>query len=329
MKANINETRLGFGTAILSLSLALVLLLVSCGPSSDSKLVGEASGDKILRVVATTTMVGDMVREVAGDRVQLQTLMGPGVDPHLYKPTADDVTSLRKADVIFYNGLMLEGRMADLFVRMGSDGQAVYAVTDAIGDGEKLEPEEFGGHYDPHVWFDPVIWSKCIDTVVDALVKNDPPGEQVFRENGVALQKSYLAAHDWALAKVAELPKEKRVLVTSHDAFNYFSQAYDFEVVAVLGISTVSEAGLADIAKMVDFIKQREVKAIFVESSVSRAAIERISKDSGAVIGGELFSDAMGTKGELFDVGNGEKVDVGTYVGTLKHNVYLTVEALK
>lgn len=301
---------------------------MSCGPSQDAGEVRETGG-KSLSVVATTTMVGDMVRGVAGDRVQLKTLMGPGVDPHLYKPTADDVTLLSKADVIFYNGLLLEGRMADLFVRMAGGGQAVYAVTNSISDGEKLEPEEFQGHYDPHVWFDPVIWARCVEEVVKALVKADPTGADIYRKNGETVSKSYLAAHQWAEKKVAELPENKRVLVTSHDAFNYFGKAYKFEVVAVQGISTVSEAGLADIGKMVDFIKKREVKAIFVESSVPRAAIERISKDSGASIGGELFSDAMGTEGEMFDIGNGEKVDVGTYEGMLKHNVYLTVEALK
>jgi len=314
------------------LLVAVGSLLLSCGQTpatSEGAGDGGQSADQPLRVVATTTMVGDMVRAVGGDRVHLETLMGPGVDPHLYKPTADDVARLRQSDVIFYSGLLLEGRMADLFVRMAGGGQAVYAVTDAISDEEKLEPEEFKGHYDPHVWFDPVMWSKCIGSVVEALVKNDPSGEEVYRNNGEALRKKYLAAHEWALKKVAELPEEKRVLVTSHDAFNYFGRAYDFEVVAVQGISTVSEAGLADIAKMVDFIKKREVKAIFVESSVPRAAIERISKDSGAVIGGELFSDAMGTEGEMFDVGNGEKVDVGTYEGMLKHNVYLAIEALK
>ncbi|MCF6311297.1 MAG: zinc ABC transporter substrate-binding protein [Verrucomicrobiales bacterium] len=304
----------------------LAVMLWSCSQSSEPGTEGKAGR---LKVVATTTMVGDMVRAVAGDRVELQTLMGPGVDPHLYKPTADDVTHLRNADVIFYSGLMLEGRMADLFERMGEGGKRVFAVTDAISDGEKLKPAELAEHWDPHVWFDPVVWSQCIAVVVEALTDADAGGGEIFKQNGEAVKGSYLAAHEWALKRVAELPKQKRVLVTSHDAFNYFGRAYGFEVVAVQGISTVSEAGLADIAKMVDFIKQREVKAIFVESSVSRAAIERISKDSGAKIGGELFSDAMGAEGELFDVGEGEQVDVGTYEGMLKRNVFLVVEALK
>ncbi len=330
MKAMKDKNRCNLWVSVYSCLIALGALLSSCGKAPDEVA---ASGDgelaKPLKVVATTTMVGDMVREVAGERVQLETLMGPGVDPHLYKPTADDVTRLRNADVIFYSGLLLEGRMADLFVRMAGGGQAVYAVTDAISDDEKLAPEEFQGHSDPHVWFDPVLWSKCIDVVVAGLVKNDPFGEEIYKKNGQALHQRYLAAHQWALDKVAALPKEKRVLVTSHDAFNYFGRAYAFDVVAVQGISTVSEAGLADISKMVDYIKKRKVKAIFVESSVPKAAIERISKDSGAIIGGELFSDAMGTEGEMFDVGGGVKVDVGTYEGMLKHNVSLIVEALK
>ena len=281
-----------------------------------------------LNVVTTTTMVTDMVREVGGDRVNVVGLMGPGVDPHLYKPASGDVVKLQRAKVIFYSGLMLEGRMTDLFFRMARTGKLVYAVTESIPEKDRLEPPEFAGHWDPHVWGDPVLWSKCIVTVVDGLSKADPDGAAEYVKRGKFVDASYKAIKAWGLKRITEVPMEHRILVTSHDAFNYFGQSFGFQVVAVQGLSTVTEAGLADIAKMVDFIKSKKLKAIFVESSVNPAAIERVSKDSGVKIGGELFSDACGAVGDIHEA-HGEKYDVGTYFGMLKHNINTVVDALK
>ena len=281
-----------------------------------------------MNVVTTTTMVSDMVKEIGGDRVNVVGLMGPGVDPHLYKPASSDVVKLQRARIIFYSGLMLEGRMTDLFFRMARAGKLVYAVTESIPEKDRLEPPEFAGHWDPHVWGDPILWSNCIVTVVDGLSKADPAGAADYAKRGKAVDASYKAMKAWALRRIAEVPRKHRILITSHDAFNYFGQAFGFQVVAVQGLSTVTEAGLADIAKMVDFIKQKKIKAIFVESSVNPAAIERVSKDASVKIGGELFSDACGKVGDIHEA-HGEKYDVGTFVGMLKHNINTVVDALK
>ena len=281
-----------------------------------------------INVVTTTTMVNDMVKEIGGDRVNVVGLMGPGVDPHLYKPASGDVVKLQRAKVIFYSGLMLEGRMTDLFFRMARAGKLVYAVTESIPEKDRLAPPEFAGHWDPLVWGDPILWSNCIVTVVDGLSKADPAGAADYAKRGRAVDASYKAMKAWALKRIAEVPRKHRILITSHDAFNYFGQAFGFQVVAVQGLSTVTEAGLADIAKMVDFIKQKKIKAIFVESSVNPAAIERVSKDASVKIGGELFSDACGKVGDIHEA-HGEKYDVGTFVGMLKHNINTVVDALK
>lgn len=313
MKTNILYTDI-FGRRIF---LAAVLLLCGIG-----------LGATPLRVVTTTGMITDMVESVGGVHVDVTGMMGPGVDPHLYKATASDIAALSRAEVIFYNGLHLEGRLGDLFVKMARRKKSVWAVTEDIAEDRLLSPDEFEGHHDPHVWFDPQLWADCALTVARALAETDPDNAEHYLARGEAVRADYLALHVWALDRVAQLDKSRRVLITSHDAFNYFGHAYEFEVVGVQGISTVTEAGLADVANTVDFIRARKVKAIFVESSVSPAAINRISRDSGAVIGGELYSDAMGTPGEIEQAG-GESYDVGTYAGMIRHNIITVVESLK
>ena len=313
---------------LLNRALVIVASSIACALTQGcSKPAKDASSGR-LRVVATTTMVADMVGEIAGDRAEVVGLMGPGVDPHLYKPAATDVTKLSSASVIFYSGLMLEGRMGDLFAKMARQGKQVYAITESLSEDDLMSPAEFEGHWDPHVWGSAALWTRCIDVVIEGLSAQDPDGKAGFEERGETLRKKYLALHEWAKERVSELPSDARVLITSHDAFNYFGKAYGFEVIGVQGISTVTEAGLADMAKMVDLIRERNVKAIFVESSVSPAAIERVSQDAGVKIGGELYSDALGTPGHLETV-NGESYDAGTYEGFIKHNINTAVEALK
>jgi manganese/zinc/iron transport system substrate-binding protein len=301
----------------------LVVLLIG----TVSLIQPAVAADKIA-VTTTTTMVTDMVKAVGGDRVEVTGLMGPGVDPHLYKSGAKDITHLSQAKLIFYSGLMLEGRMADLFSKMARRGKKVYAITESIPEAELLEPESFAGHWDPHVWGNPKLWAKCVDTVVTALTENDPDGKAGYAERGAAVKIEYQELFEWAKKRAAELPQTNRVLITSHDAFNYFGLAFGFEVVGVQGISTVSEAGLADITRIVDFIKEKKVKAIFVESSVSPATIERISQDAGVSIGGELFSDALGTPGKVQTIGS-LTYDEGTYKGWIGHNINTVVDALK
>jgi manganese/zinc/iron transport system substrate-binding protein len=285
--------------------------------------LAQPAGER-LRVVATTSMVADLVGQVAGDRAVVEGLMGPGVDPHLYKATASDIVKLQRADAIFYNGLMLEGRLGDLFTRLARTKRHVYALAESIPADALLEPADFEGHYDPHVWFDVSLWARCVDVVVEGLSAADPGSAAFYSEQGRATKVRLSALHAWALAKAAELPAARRVLVTSHDAYNYFGRAYGFEVVGLQGISTVSEAGLADMTRLVDFIKARGVKAIFVESSVPPDTIRRLAQDAGVRVGGELFSDAMGTPGQIE---NG--YDLGTYEGMVKHNLTTIVEALK
>ena len=286
--------------------------------------VTSEAAEKKIKVVATTSMVADLVKNVGGERVEVHGLMGPGVDPHLYKATATDVLKLQQANVIFYNGLLLEGKMQELFGQMARTKRFVYAVTEDLPKDQLLEPESMGGHYDPHVWFDVPLWSKCTSKVVEGLGEFDPKGKAIYEKRASEFRKKLAALHQWALQKAGELPKEKRIVVTSHDAFNYFGRAYGFQVVGLQGISTVTEAGVADMAKLVDFVKQHKVPAVFVESSVSHATIDRISSDAGVKIGGEIFSDAMGTPGQME---NG--YDLGTYEGMIKHNLNTIVGALK
>jgi manganese/zinc/iron transport system substrate-binding protein len=280
--------------------------------------------EKKIKVAATVTMVADLVKQVGGERVEVQSLMGPGVDPHLYKASASDVITLQQADVIFYSGLLLEGKMQDIFAKMARTKKFVYPVTEAIPVEKLLEPPEFAGHYDPHVWFEIPLWSLCVDTVVKGLSEFDPAGRADFEKRGAAYKVRLVELHEWALKRANELPKKDRILVTSHDAFNYLGRAYGFQVVALQGISTVTETSSADMVKLVEFIKQRAVKAIFVESSVPHKTIERVAKDAGVKVGGELFSDATGTPGQME-----HGYDLGTYEGMIKHNLNTIVQALK
>ncbi len=228
-----------------------------------------------VHAAATIGMVADLVKQVGGDRVEVDQLMGPGVDPHLYKPSSRDASRLSKADVIFYSGLMLEGRMGDLFARLARAGKPVYPVTESVEEARLLEPEEFEGHYDPHLWFDVSLWAQTVPTIVKGLSEVDPAGKAVYEKNGADLLARLAKLDEWCRKTAALIPQEKRILVTSHDAYNYFGRAYGFKVVGLQGVSTVSEAALADMASLVDFIKEQQVKAIFVETSVNPAAIRR------------------------------------------------------
>jgi manganese/zinc/iron transport system substrate-binding protein len=297
--------------------LAGVCLLAACTSAGWAQ-------DKKIKASATIAMVGDLVKQVGGDRVEVDQLLGPGVDPHLYKPTAADAARLAKADVIFYSGLMLEGRMGDLFAKLARTGKKVYPITESVPEKLLLEPEEFEGHFDPHLWFDVSLWAQTVPTIVKGLSEADPAGKAVYEKNGAALTKRLAELHEWCKEMAAKLPEKSRILVTSHDAYNYFGKAYGFKVVGLQGVSTVSEAALADMASMVDFIKQQKVKAIFVETSVNPAAIQRVAKDAGVSIGGELFSDAMGKPGEMHG-----GFDTGTYEGMVRYNMTAIVNALK
>lgn len=287
--------------------------------------LGASGAAQPLRVVATTGMVADLVSRVGGNAVVVESLMGPGVDPHLYRATASDVRRLQRADAIFYNGLKLEGRLEETLERIGERRGTVFAVTAMVAQ-ERLLKEGDGPDAvaDPHLWFDVSLWAETVPAVVAGLSKVAPARAAEFAARGEVVGRALAELHAWAVAKAAELSEAQRVLVTSHDAYSYFGRAYGFQVVGLQGLSTVNEAALADMAKLVDFIRERGLKAVFVESSVPKATIERIAEDAGVVIGAELFSDAMGAPGQL-RLG----YDVGTYGGMVRYNLTVIVEALR
>lgn len=276
-----------------------------------------------LKVVATTGMIADVVRRVGGDRVEVRQLLGQGVDPHLYKATRSDIAAMLNADVTFYNGLLLEGKMTDAFVRVASSGKPVFAVTELIEEGYLMEPSGAQGHFDPHVWMDPQAWSKAIDVVRDKLAARDPEGAPAYAAGAAALLDEFRRLDGYAERALASVPAERRVLVTAHDAFNYFGRRYGFEVLGIQGLSTESEAGLKKIEELVALLVERQIPSVFVESTIPDRSVRALvagaaAKGHEVVIGGELYSDAMGAPGTY----------EGTYVGMIDHNVTLIARAL-
>jgi manganese/zinc/iron transport system substrate-binding protein len=279
-------------------------------------LACSATSAEPLEIVATTGMVADITRQVAGEHANVVSLMGEGVDPHLYKPTAADAKSIVSADMVFYSGLMLEGRMTDTFVKASRLGKVVFPVTELIEETYLLESPEFEGHWDPHVWMDVSAWSQAVQAVAVALCKEDPEHCEAYKENAEAYRNELMVLHEYALVSVASIPKEQRVLITAHDAFNYFGRAYGIEVVGIQGLSTESEAGIEDVNRLVKMLVDKKISAVFVESSVSDRNVNALiegakSKGHEVTIGGRLFSDAMGQTGTY----------KGTYIGMLDHNI--------
>lgn len=281
-------------------------------------------------VVATTTMAADLVREVAGDRVKLRALMGPEVDPHNYVPALPDTSLIERADLVVYCGLHLEGRLQDSLEELGKRGREVVSLAAGIPTDRLLSPQEqFEGAKDPHVWGDPTLWKETIPGLVAALSKIDPEGAPDYETNGKAYAEELETLHAWAKERVAEVAEEKRVLVTSHDAFFYFGRAYGFEVRGLQGVSTAAEAGLKDRADLVAYIRERGIRTLFAETSVNEKGIRAVAREAGASISSEpLFSDAMGKAGDVVEM-RGETYDRGTYVGMIKHNINTIVGGLK
>jgi manganese/zinc/iron transport system substrate-binding protein len=294
----------------------LVFALVGCtGP----RLPSTTGGGKTLKVVCTTGMLADVTQKLLGSNGTVTALMGPGVDPHLYKATASDVTALQSADVVFYNGLHLEGKMVEIFHALQGSGRKVVGAAEGI-DRSRLRFIKAGDTYpDPHIWFDVALWSEVVDPIARTLSEVDSAHAAEYGQRAAALKREMQELHGWCKSELARIPPERRILVTSHDAFGYFGRAYDVEVVALQGISTVSEASTSDVTALVDYLKKRKIPAIFVESSVPKATMERVSTDAGVQIGGELFSDAMGPAG----------TEEGTYPGMIRYNVGLIVRGLK
>ncbi len=295
---------------------AITLVAAGCGGD------GQTDQDGRLKVVATTSQIGDMVTRVGGDRVKVTSLMGPGVDPHLYKASAGDVDRLRGADLIAYNGLHLEAKMSEVLHRL-DDRHPTLAVAEAVPADKLLAPPEFAGAYDPHVWFDVALWSRTVDAVRDELGELDPEHAAEYRERAAAYRQELADLDTWVRAEILRIPEDKRVLITAHDAFNYLGRAYGIEVRGLQGISTATEAGTADVQDLSAFIAEREIPALFVETSVSPRAIEAVraavrARGFEVVVGGELHSDSLGDPG----------TPAGTYLGMVRHNVQTIVKAL-
>jgi len=289
-----------------------------CGGSGEA-----GAGEGKVQATTTTTMITDLVRQIGGDRVEVTGLMGPGVDPHLYKASQGDVAALREADVVFYNGLFLEGQMEDILEKTSEQKPAVQVTTD-MPEEELLDSPQYEGQFDPHVWFDATLWETTVDPVVEQLSELDSDGASDFEQRGEEYRQQVEELDSFAEEEISSIPEEQRVLVTAHDAFNYFGRRYGMDVRGLQGISTEAEAGSRDVQELADFLAENEVKAIFVESSVPPQTIEAVQdavRDKGweLEIGGELYSDAGGDEG----------TEAETYVGMFRENVETITEALK
>jgi manganese/zinc/iron transport system substrate-binding protein len=303
----------------LALTLIIVTLLGCDRPSATDTNTAPPSAP---RIVATTGMIADLARQIACDRAHVTALMGEGVDPHLYKASPGDFRLMSDADLLLYNGLHLEGRLADAIVKLAKRVKVV-RVTEGLEDAQLLEPPAFDGHYDPHVWFDVSLWSSTLATVSQALIEIDPAGRDAYTANLASTTATLIELHDYAKSTLATIPPAQRVMITAHDAFGYFGRAYGLEVLAIQGLSTESEASLKDLNRLVDTLVERKIPAVFIESSVPRKTIDALvegaaSRGHRVAVGGELFSDAMGPA----------DAPEGTYVGMIVHNVEVITKAL-
>lgn len=314
----------------LRLHMPLTLLLLAAltflaGCSGNSQAAGDGgdnNGDPPLQVVTTIAQLADAAQNIAGEHADVTPLMGPGIDPHLYTATEGDVDLLRNADIIFYNGLFLEANMDDVLVQLG-ESKTVVPVAEAIDEAELLPWADYADEYDPHIWFDVELWMVVVETIRDTLIAEDPDNAEAYTANAADYLAQLEELHAYVSEQAQRLTPEQRVLVTAHDAFHYFGAAYGFEVRGLQGISTATEAGAADVRDLANLIVERQVSAIFIESSVPIRNVEAMqaavrSQGFEVEIGGELFSDAMGEAG----------TPEGTYIGMVRHNIDTIVAAL-
>jgi len=318
-------------SARLLAAVAILAIAAGCspatsGPSPTAKTAPQPfQGGYPIKVVCTIGQVTEMVSRVGGEHVRVEGIMGPGVDPHLYSPVASDVRRLSQADVIFFNGLHLEGRMASLFEKMARTKPAFAVTAGIVGrkDQRLRQPPEFEGLYDPHVWHDPLLWAECVDEVAARLAEFDPPHAADYRKNAEAYQSELKDLHSFCRDALAAIPKDRRVLVTAHDAFGYFGAAYNIEVFGLKGISTEEEKDLAHQEQIQAMLIERKVPAVFVETAVAPRTIESLVEPCRAAghelkIGGELYADALGPADS----------DDATYAAMIRHNVHAIADAL-
>jgi manganese/zinc/iron transport system substrate-binding protein len=308
-------------TIITTLLLNISLISIACSGAAGGAAEADFS-QRPIRVITTIAQIADAVENIGGEHVFVESLMGPGSDPHLYVASESDVSRLSEADIIFYNGLFLEARMQNVLQQLGQR-KPVIAVGSQVAAERLLESEDYEDEHDPHIWFDVQLWMKVVETVRDTLIEVDPDRADTYRANTDTYLQELADLHDYVQTQANRLPPEQRVLVTAHDAFRYFGQAYGFEVHGLQGISTEAEAGTADVQQLANFIAENQIRAIFIESSVPVRNVEALqaavaSRGFQVEIGGELFSDAMGSPG----------TPEGTYVGMVRHNIDTIVGAL-
>lgn len=291
------------------------LTACSSGANSDE--------NETIQVTTTIAQIADIAENIGGDKVKVESLMGPGIDPHLYKASQGDLSKLNDADIIFYNGLRLEGRMGDILNKMAEEKPTI-PVAESVPSDLLLKAEGETDKMDPHIWFDISLWLYAVEEVKNTLVEEDKENAAFYEKNAEAYINELKELDAYAKEQIATIPPESRVLVTAHDAFQYFGAAYDMEVTGLQGLSTDAEFGLNDVRSIVDLLVERDIKAVFVESSISEDSINAVvqgaeSRGHTVKIGGELYSDAMGAAG----------TETGTYLGMFRHNIETIVNSLK
>lgn len=312
----------------------LLILLAGCtnGGPADKAGTDQANGVNetsdhdaadLIKVTTTIAQIADAVKYIGGERVMVSSLMGPGVDPHLYQATQGDIKKLAEADIIFYNGLQLEGKMNEILETISRE-KPTYALGERVPTDLLKADEDNPDQYDPHIWFDIPLWKEALKQITEALIQLDPEHEAVYREHEASYFQELDELHQYALEQIETIPEESRVLITAHDAFGYFGETYGLEVMGLQGLSTEAEYGLRDVQELIELVISRDIKAVFIESSISERSIQAViegAKERGhdLVIGGELFSDAMGEEG----------TPEGTYVGMFRHNIDTIVGSLK
>lgn len=314
--ANLSQMARRAGLMLASTLVAAASLIWAAGASSANATTAP------LKVVATTGMIADAARQIGGNLVTVDALMGPGVDPHAYRQTRSDIVKLTRADIVLWHGLYLEAQMEEFLQRLG-ERRTVIAVADTLPKSALLGHDDYADKFDPHIWMDPVLWAKAVVAVRDALIAARPEAGEIFTTNAERHLAELTDLATYARDRLATVPVERRVLLTAHDAFGYFGKAYQFEVIGIQGISTESEAGLRRISELVDLLVAREITAIFVETSVSDRNVRALIEGAAArghtlTVGGELFSDAMGKAGTY----------EGTYLGMIDHNATIITRAL-
>lgn len=298
----------------------IIFLLSGCGVVDNES---SSTEDERINIVATTTMIADLVEIIGGEQVQVEGLMGPGIDPHGYQASASDVDKIFQSDIVAYNGLDLEGQMGRIFDELGNLDKEVFVIEDSVNESTILDSDEEDLHMDPHIWFSVPLWAEAANYVADALSNYDPEHATYYQENNHEYQKELLTLDTYIRERIEEVPKQSRYLITAHDAFKYFGNEYGFEVVGLQGLNTQTEAGTRDVSRLAQFIVENEINAIFIETSVPTRTIESLQEATQqrgweVEVGGELYSDALGD----------ETQDAETYIKMYKQNIDTIVDAL-